>query len=100
MQYDKKTPCRGKHGSVHGYREFAERYRPETSASRDARFVPLDSCLDKGCEGEEHMSVLDVAVGHGMYGIQCARQHPGLSVTALGSLPLLQKVSRILVPKE
>lgn len=39
-------------------------------------------------------SVLDVAVGHGMYGIELARRHKDLSVTALGPLDILQKVNK------
>lgn len=46
----------------------------------------------QGLKDVEQLSVLDVAVGHGMYGIECARRHKGLAVTALGSLPVLQQV--------
>lgn len=49
-------------------------------------------CVEQGLAGAENPSVLDVAVGHGMYGIELARRHKDLSVTALGPPDVLQKV--------
>lgn len=58
--------------------------------------VPRDSVHHlQGLRDVESMSVLDVAAGHGMYGIECARRHRGISVTALGSLHVLQKVGEM-----
>lgn len=50
--------------------------------------APLGSIALNGCSGP--MSVLDIAAGHGLFGIEVARQNPEARIVALDWAPVLE----------